>query len=143
MEKQIKDVYYKAFCDKINETVNSNKPDFDWIIMLYKEIKDRLLKYIKKDSETYKKIDSSFDLILFEQMIRNDAFNTGDMIDLVNNTYYWINALQAPVRDEDTNESKKRVLNSDCSIIVSSFIIEVNKCIDNIDEDLCQFINKK
>ena len=136
MEKQIKDIYYKAFCDKINENVNSDKPDFDWIILLYKEIKDRLLCLVSEGSISYKKINECFDIILFEQMIKNDVFNSNDMINLVNNTYYWINKLQAPVRDSETNDSKNRVLTSEPYKIISVFIIEVNKCIDNIIEDL-------
>jgi hypothetical protein len=136
MEKQIKDIYYKAFCDKINETINSDKPDFDWIILLYKEIKERILVLVTPNSKTYKDIDNSFDIVLFEQMIKNDAFNSNDMIQLVNNSFFWVNKLQAPIRDTETNDSKNKVLQSDHSKIVCVFIIEVNKCIDNIIEDL-------
>jgi hypothetical protein len=136
MEKQIKDIYYKAFCDKINETINSDKPDFDWIVLLYKEIKQRILVLVTPNSKTYNDIDQSFDIILFEQMIKNNVFNNTDMIQLVSNSYFWINKLQAPIRDTETNESKNKVLQSDHSKIVSVFIIEVNKCIDNIIEDL-------
>ena len=39
MESQIKDVYYKAFFDAIDETINSKEPDFEWITRLYNEIK--------------------------------------------------------------------------------------------------------
>jgi hypothetical protein len=136
MEKQIKDIYYKAFCDKINQTINSDKPDFDWIVLLYKEIKERILVLVTPNSKTYKDIDTSFDIVLFEQMIKNDAFNINDMIQLVNNSFFWVNKLQAPIRDTETNNSKNKVLQSDHSKIVSVFIIEVNKCIDNIIEDL-------
>jgi hypothetical protein len=136
MEVQIKNNFYKAFTDKINDTVNSNNPDFDWIITLYKEIKERLIQYIKKDSKIYERIDEDFDVILFEQMIRNDAFDEKSMLSLITVTYYWINNLQAPYRDKETEESKNRVLTSKKSAIVSTFIIEVNRCIDNIDTDL-------
>lgn len=62
IEKQIKDTFYKVFSDNINNTINSESPDYDWIITLYKEIKQRLLKLIKKDSPTYKHIHESFDV---------------------------------------------------------------------------------
>lgn len=142
MEVQIRNTFYKAFSDKINDTVNSNTPDYDWIILLYKEIKQRLIKYIKKDSKVYQTIDDAFDIVLFEQMIRNDVFDQKSMLNLINITYYWIYKLQAPIRDQETDQSKKRVLNSETSTIVSTFIIEVNKCIDNIDEDLKNIYKK-
>ena len=57
LENQIKEMYEKAFYDIIDETVNSDSPDYKWIITLYGEIKERLIKFIKKDSKVYKRID--------------------------------------------------------------------------------------
>jgi len=136
LKKQIKENFYKAFCDSINDTVNSNNPDFDWIVELYKEIKQRLLKYKKKDSKSYNSINESFDVDLFEQMIKNKSFNENSMIKLIDITYYWIKQLQAPVRDKYTNESKMKVINSESNKRISTFIIEVNMCLDNIEEDI-------
>jgi hypothetical protein len=136
MEIQIRNTFYKAFSDKINDTVNSDTPDFDWIILLYKEIKERLIQYVKKDSKVYERIDEAFDVVLFEQMIRNNAFDEKSMLSLITVTYYWIYNLQAPIRDEETDKSKERVLKSEPSERISTFIIEVNRCIDNIDTDL-------
>jgi hypothetical protein len=143
MEVQIRNTFYKAFSDKINDTVNSDTPDYDWIILLYKEIKERIIQYVKKDSKVYETIDDAFDVVLFEQMIRNDVFDQKSMLSLINITYYWIYNLQAPIRDKETDESKKRVLNSEPNSRVSTFIIEVNRCIDNIDADLKNIINNK
>ena len=145
IEKQIKDTYEKAFYDIIDETVNSDKPDYDWIVKLYIEIKNRLLKYVKKQSKVYEQINDNFDIKIFRQLIENDVFNQNAMLQLIEKTFYWINKLQSPARDESTNESKNKILSSSPEKIVSTFIREVNKCLDYIDEDMINFFtpNKK
>lgn len=136
MEEQIKTIYYKAFCDKITETITAEKPDYQWILCLYKEIKCRMLALVKPNTKTYKHIDENFDDVLFDQMIRNDAFNLDDLIKLINFNFECIMNLQAPFRDSETLKSKQKVLESNFPEIVSIFIIEINKCLDYIVEDL-------
>jgi len=140
VEQQIKEMYQKAFYDSIDDNINSAKPDYEWIVRLYEEIKNRLIKYIKKESNVYKEIDSQFDTELFKQMIENDVFNMDSFTKLLNSTYYWIEKLQAPERDSFTKESKNRILNAENNKLVSTFIKEVNLCIDLLDEDFTNFI---
>jgi len=142
LEKQIKDMYTKVFYESIDETINSEKPDYDWIVSLYTEIKGRLIKFIKKDSSVYKQIDSQFDIDLFRQMIENDIFNNVDLMKLINTTFEWIKFLGAPTRDELADQAKMRILSSEHNKIVSTFIKEVNTCIDYIDEDIINFIKE-
>ena len=139
IEKQIENTFKEVFYKMIDETVSSDKPDYDWIVKLYTEIRDRLVSYLKKDSKTYNQVMEDFDIPLFEQMIKNDVFDSISMMKLVNNTFDWIMRLQAPVRDEYAKEAKNRVLNSPPEKMVSIFIKEVNLCIDFIDEDMQSF----
>ena len=141
IKNQIQEMYEKAFYDVIDENVNSDKPDYDWIVNLYTEIKNRLLRYVKKDSKTYNLIDSQFDIKLFRQMIENDVFNMESLEKLVNTTFYWVESLQAPQRDSETREAKQRVFSASKEKMVSTFIKEVNKCIDTLDKDLIKYIN--
>ena len=141
IKNQIQEMYEKAFYDVIDENVNSDKPDYDWIVNLYTEIKNRLLRYVKKDSKTYNLIDSQFDIKLFRQMIENDIFNMESLGKLINTTFYWIESLQAPQRDSETRDSKQRVFSASKEKMVSTFIKEVNKCIDTLDKDLVEYIN--
>ena len=141
IKNQIQEMYEKAFYDVIDENVNSDKPDYDWIVNLYTEIKNRLLRYVKKDSKTYNLIDSQFDIKLFRQMIENDIFNMESLGKLINTTFYWIESLQAPQRDSETRDSKQRVFSASKEKMVSTFIKEVNKCIDTLDTDLVEYIN--
>ena len=142
IENQIKEMYEKVFYEIIDETVSSDNPDYVWIIKLYTEIKERLLKFIKKDSKVYKQIDEEFDIELFQQMIENDVFDNNSLIKLINTAFYWVKFLGAPVRDKNVEESKNRVLTSDPSKVISTFIKEINICIDYIDEDIINFIKE-
>ncbi len=140
LENQIKENYQKAFYDVIDGIVASKNPDYDWIVNLYIEIKHRLIRYIKKDSKTYKLIDEQFDVPLFKQMIENDVFDIDSLFKLINTTFHWIETLQAPARDQSTKEAKNRVINAQREKMVSTFIKEVNECIDLLDEDFKNFI---
>jgi hypothetical protein len=143
IEKQILDNYHKAFYDMIDETINSSTPDYEWIVRLYDEIKRRMLIYVKKDSNTYKSIESSFDKDLFEQMIKNDVFDAVSMIKLVDNTFHWVKSIQAPSRDKTCEIAKKTVLSAEPTKIVSTFLKEVHKLLDFLDEDMKNLFKEK
>lgn len=139
---QINENMNKAFFDLIDENVNSTNPDYKWITSLYIEIRDRLSIFLKKDSKTHKQLYSEFDENLFYQMISNDVFYKNSMLSLVDNTFNWIERLQAPVRDETSKEAKNRVLMCDPQRIVSTFLKEVHYCINFIEDDMQSFLKK-
>ena len=118
IEQQIKEQMHKAFYDIIEENINSNKPDYEWLTRLYSEIRQMLLAIVKKDSKTYKKIESDFDVMLFKQMIENDVFDFESAVKLINNTFFWVKSLQAPVRDKATEDAKDRVFKSEPKKII-------------------------
>jgi hypothetical protein len=136
---QIKEQMKKAFFDLIDQNVNSEKPDYDWITNLYEELLNRLASFLKKNSSNYKLLQDEFDVELFRQMISNDVFDQDSMLKLINNTFSWIQKLQAPARDEETNNAKNRVLSSEPSKIISTFLKEIHICIDNIETDIDSF----
>lgn len=143
LSEQIEKNMKQAFYDLIDENTNSEKPDFDWIVNLYVEIKEKLKYYLKKDSDTYKSIDESFDVEIFSQMIRNDVFSQESMIKLVDNTFYWIKYLGAPYRDQDIDNSKKKVLESPLNKIISVFLKEVHQCLTFYDEDMERILKQQ
>jgi len=143
IEKQVRDTYYQAFYDSIDETVNSKSPDYEWIVRLYLDIRDRLLRYIKKGTDTYRIIDDQFDEKLFEQMITNDVFDKQSMIALINGSFNMVLRLEAPERDKATLESRQRVFESEPEKIVSTFIREINQCLDLIDVDFINLFAEK
>lgn len=136
---QIEQQMKNAFFDLIDENVNSDKPDYEWITNLYAELLNRLALFMKKDSNNYKLLQDEFDIELFRQMISNDVFDQVSMLKLVNNTFGWIHKLQAPARDQETENSKNRVLSSEPSKMISTFLKEIHICIDNIETDIKEF----
>ena len=136
IEKQIEEQMKNAFFDLIDLNVNSDTPDFNWITNLYTEILDRLLILVEKDGKTYKHIVDTFDIELFRQMMENGVFDFESMSKLVNNVFEWILLLEAPYRNDFTNLSLKKVLESPGNKIISVFLKELHICIDNIYIDL-------
>jgi uncharacterized pyridoxamine 5'-phosphate oxidase family protein len=136
IEKQIKENYHKAFYDLIEENINSENPDLEWLVRLYEEIRMRFLSYIKNNKKVRKQIEDDFDIEFFKHLISNNVFDFVSMIKLINMTFDWILKLQAPVHDETTIKTRKFVLESDPKKIVSIFIKEVHICLDQIDNDL-------
>ena len=71
--------YHRAFFDLLKENVAETPPAYDWITRLYGEIKKRLLALLRAGSDLSQEIESKLDEKLFDQMIRNDAFEGKDM----------------------------------------------------------------
>ena len=143
MESQIKATFYRAFFDSIRENVNSDTPDYEWLVRLFVEIRDRLTKFVRKDSKTAKSIEDSFDVDLFRQMITNEVFDANSMSKLVDTTFYWIKQLQAPVHDEDIEKSKKLVYSSKPETMIACFIREVHICLDKLEDDMIKYFSSK
>ena len=137
IEEQIQTEMKNAFFNLIDDNINSENPDFEWISRLYEEIKIKLLSFLpNKNGKVYKQLDLDFDIELFKQMIENDVFNQESMIKLVNITFDWILKLEAPIRDKNTIEAKNRVFNSDPEKIISTYLKEVHGCIEQIETDI-------
>ena len=137
IEEQIETAMKNAFFELIDDNVNSKEPDFKWITRLYEEIKIKLLSFLpNKNGKSYIQLDTDFDVVLFSQMIENDVFNQESMLKLINNTFDWILKLEAPIRDKDTIEAKNRVLCSEPTKIISTYLKEVHTCIEQIENDI-------
>ena len=48
LHEQIQDNYKKAFFDLLEQKIAENPPDYDWIVLLYKEIRYKLTFFFKK-----------------------------------------------------------------------------------------------
>ena len=143
MESQMK----KAFWDLLQEKVSAQPPDFDWITRLYTEIRDRLMSFVRKGGKLHTEIEEAFDTDLFSQMIRNDAFDGGDMLRLVESTFAYISALQAPYRDAELLSVKATILTrasegGTFAEIVPLYIRSVHKLLDYIEYDLKQLAKR-
>ena len=142
IEDQIQYNFIKAFKHSIDENIVSNTPDFDWIMSLLIEIKERL-KALLTNEQKRMEIDKEYDVEFIHQLIVNKVFDKVSMDSLIEITFKWLFRLQAPYRDEMVNNEKSRLLQIDDHTIVSEFCLSVNKAIDDIIEDLQNFQNVK
>ena len=132
---QIQHNFIKAFKHSIDENIVSNTPDFDWIMSLLIEIKERL-KALLTNEQKRMEIDKEYDVEFIHQLIVNKVFDKVSMDSLIEITFKWLFRLQAPYRDKMVNVEKLRLLQIDDHTIVSEFCLTVNKIIDDIIEDL-------
>jgi hypothetical protein len=147
LNKQIEDNFKKAFFDLLNQKVAENPPDYDWITKLYTEIQVKLKKILKPTNPLYKEIEEHMDIQLFDQMIRNNAFNGVDFYNLINYVFELIKKLGSPARDNLANSKKEEILNimkngGTFADIVPIFIKNANECIDFIYTDIQNLLKK-
>ena len=140
INNQIKSNFHKAFYDLLEMKVKSDPPDYEWITRLFEEIKDRIIFFLKKDSPFRKDIEERLDVELFDQMIRNNAFNGTDFYNLIMYVFDLCLKLGSPARDNDTEMKKNEILElmqngGTFATVVPLFIKNANYCLDNIYKD--------
>ncbi len=141
IEEQLRVQMRKAFWDLLQEKVEADPPDVEWLTRLYAEIRDRLCRYVKRGGRVYNKIHGSYDPTLFEQMLRHGAFQSEEMVYLIDLTFRTIAMLQAPVRDEVLKQKQAQVSKlcqegRKFSEVVPLFLKSSHELMDFIDEDL-------
>ena len=151
LHEQIQDNYKKAFFDLLEQKIAENPPDYDWIVLLYKEIRYKLTFFLKKDSQYRVSIEEGLDIELFDQMLRNNAFKGVEFYNLVNFIFEKCLELGSPGRDNDVKEKREEIFtlmknNGTFSQLVPLFIKNANICADWIHEDLKnvkEYLSKK
>ena len=143
IHKQIKETYHKAFFDLLQQKVEQDPPDYDWISKLYLEIRIKLTKFLKPTSTLRIEIEESMDPVIFNQMMRNNAFNGTDLFNLISYTFDKIKQLGSPGRDKFTDLKKIEIFdlmknNGTFAQIVPLFIKNANICVDFIYKDMQQ-----
>ena len=142
MKEQWKVCSERAFFDLLKQHVEQDPPDYEWITRLYTEIRDKLTKILKQGSDLRVEIEESMDIELFDQMIRNKAFNPTDFYNLIQYTFEKCKQLGAAGRDKDTDEKLKEIVDHMSSdkatfaTIVPLYIKNINFCVDKMYEDL-------
>ena len=148
LNKQFEDNFKKAFFDLLKQKVAENPPDYDWITKLYTEIQMKIKKLVKSSNPLYKEIEEHMDIQLFDQMIRNNAFNPVDFYNLIQYVFELIKKLGSPARDSLADSKKEEILSimkngGTFSDIVPIFIKNANECIDLIYTDIKNLLKKK
>jgi len=126
IHQQIKDNFEKAFFDLLKQKVADDPPDYDWLVRLYTEIRDKLCRLVKKDATMWKDMQEKLDPDFFKQLITNKVFDGKSMYGLICYTF----GLCLAQTSEGTFAN-----------IVPLYIKNINKCIDLIYEDIHKLLN--
>lgn len=143
---EIKETCRRAFIDALGESMKADPPAYDWIVDLYREIRDRLVAILKKGSPLRLEIEATMDVDLFSQMIRNDAFRPEDLEKLTTYTFEKCKQLGSPGRDAETDLKMKEVFEkmsletASFASVVPVYIVNLNHCIDTMYQDLHEFL---
>ena len=137
-QKTMKNAFYSLIIEK----TSSEKPDFDWLVNLYSEIRSGLIKILKKGSPLRNEIEASLDIELFSQMIRNNAFRGEDMYKLTSYTYEKLLELGSAARDKEEKKKRDEIFtlmqNKDATFgkIVGLYLKNTHICLDLLHLDL-------
>lgn len=141
IREQIENTYKEVWATLLHDKVKQTPPDFDWIVRLYKEIKYKLTYFLKQNSPFRNSIEESLDVELFEQMIRNGAFQGPEFYNLVNYIFDTTLKLGSPGRDNDVKKLREEIINAltnkaTFAELVPLFFINSNTAIDWVHKDL-------
>ena len=141
LREQIENAYKETWSALLHDKVKENPPDFDWIVRLYNEIKYKLTYFLKKNSPMRNSIEESLDSELFEQMIRNVAFQGPEFYNLVNYIFDTTLKLGSPARDNDVKNLRNEILTAlsnkaTFAELVPLFFKNTNTVIDWVHKDL-------
>ena len=141
METTIKETYYRAFKDLVTQKIMEK--EYEWVVRLYKEIKDRLLALVRFESELYKEMDRELDPGHLEQMLVHEVLDMTDLCRITDYLFGLCLSLGSPARDAHVKQERDRILadvRSDgitsLAVITPDLILSCNKTIDDIYVDL-------
>ena len=142
INKQIETQMHFAYNDTIRVALDNC--DYEFIGKLYAEIRDSLCNFVKKDGKTYLKIVSDFDVDFLKELMKNKQLSNDHLHGIVHMTFGWVLKMQAPFRDSETEAAKQRVLSGiDAEEIVPSYINEVHKCLNFIENDIQELVENR
>ena len=141
IRNKIEQVYKDVWTTLLHDRVKQVPPDYDWIVLLYKEIRFKLTHFLRKGSRFRVVIEEGMDVELFDQMIRNGAFQGPEFVALVDFVFDKCLKLGSPARDNDVKEFKREIMTAlqnkaTFAELVPLFFKNVNTAADWIQEDL-------
>lgn len=141
LREQIENTYKEVWATLLHDKVKQNPPDYEWIVRLYKEIRHKLTYFLKHNSTMRNSIEESLDVELFDQMIRNGAFQGPEFYNLVNYIFDTTLKLGSPARDIDVKNLRNEILTAlsnkaTFAELVPLFFKNANIAVDWVHKDL-------
>lgn len=144
MSIDLNQIYKQAYYDVIYEHISRDPPDYELMIGILGDIKNKLCSILKNGSSLRVEIEERIDLDLFKQMLVNDAYSIDDFEQLVSFTFEKCKQLGSAGRDRYTDALLEEIIlakvgGATFASLVVLFIKNINKCIDLLYEDLHNF----
>lgn len=133
-EAQIRETFLRAWRDVMEAKMREDPPDYDWVVRSYEEVRQKLSVLMgRRKSE----VEENMDVELFDQMIRNNAFQGPEFVAIVNYTFGLCLQLGAPDDDSNTNEKKNEVMEAlntgeVFAKLIPLYFENINICIETI-----------
>lgn len=143
LENQIKETFYKAMSDSLEERIVKKKIDnetVDWLVELCNEIKERINNLTPSRRDLHEQLNKSMDTQLLKQMLQHAAFEEEDVHNLVSIICERLKMLCAPSQDAKIQLLEQELLTLAFEKCVPKLILETNKFIDDIDDLHKKFI---
>jgi len=141
-EEQIRQQMRQAFFDVLEQKLASEPPDYEWVIKLYVEIRERIGSLTPNRQDFQAELKEQMDSDLFAQMLRNNAYDATQLHNLVHFVFGRIEFLEAPARNASTRallatlDQELQKPGCKFSTFVPLFIRHAHTKLDEIEQDI-------
>jgi hypothetical protein len=135
----------RAFFDVLTSKLNSEPPDYEWVVRLYSEIRTRLANLTPTRQDLRAELEEAMDVELFDQMLRNNAYSAENLHTLVKFVFTRMASLEAPARNVSTSamlgELQAELQRPGCTFasFVPHFLRSTHVKLDEIETDIANF----
>lgn len=131
---RLREQFLRAWRDVMEAKMREDPPDYDWVVRSYVEVRQKLSTLMGRRKA---EVEETMDVELFEQMIRNQAFQGPEFLALINYTFGLCLQLGAPSDDSKTNEKKNEVMEAlntgeVFAKLIPLYFENINICIETI-----------
>ena len=147
VKNQVKTQFRQAFIDLLQQSLESDTPDWDWVKNLYAELRDRICNLTPRRQDRIKEIHEQMDVDFFYQMVSHNAFDATSLTKLVCYVFEKIKELEAPAKNVITDaklDELKTLFGQGGTTLASFvpvFIMSANERLDDVYKDREIFMN--
>ena len=147
LRKRLESSMRQAFWDRLDETLRSDSPDYEWICRLYSELGDRLCALTPRRADIVEETRAALDVDLFSGMVRNQAFDLEDLRRLVAFAFGRLLTLCSPARDDELTRSRddlvKLLDGGGAGLTFATFVVPFlrafHQALDDIEADIAAY----
>lgn len=144
LENQIKETFEKAFWDLLKEDLELNPQKFDHLMILIKEIKEKLISFTPNNTKLINEINEVIDIDFLNHIFESNGLDPNHFFNLVKFLINKIKTYSAPYMDKEIEEWEKDVfkkLENDINYaeFIKYFFTKLHYFLDIIHNDIQNF----